>query len=66
MYARKQLLIWTAVIFVLNLVLLTKLRDDAATARTQLEELTPTELTQIDLTNLLGPNTLPLMTRTRN
>ena len=57
MYARKQLLIWTAVIFVLNLVLLTKLRDDAATARTQLEELTPTELTQIDLTNLLGPNT---------
>ena len=41
MYARKQLLIWTAVIFVLNLVLLTKLRDDAATARTQLEELTP-------------------------
>ena len=44
MYARKQLLIWTAVIFVLNLVLLTKLRDDAATARTQLEELTPTEL----------------------
>ena len=57
MYARKQLLIWTAVIFVLNLVLLTKLRDDAATARTQLEELTPTELTQIDLTNLLESNT---------
>ena len=58
MYARKQLLIWTAVIFVLNLVLLTKLRDDAATARTQLEELTPTELTQIDLTNLLESNTV--------
>ena len=58
MYARKQLLIWTAIIFVLNLVLLTKLRDDAATARTQLEELTPTELTQIDLTNLLESNTV--------
>ena len=58
MYARKQLLIWTAVIFVLNLVLLTKLRDDAATARTQLEELTPTELTQIDITNLLESNTV--------
>ena len=58
MYARKQLLIWTAVIFVLNLVLFTKLRDDAATARTQLEELTPTELTQLDLTNLLEPNTV--------
>ena len=57
MYARKQLLIWTAVIFVLNLVLFTKLRDDAATARTQLEELTPTELTQLDLTNLLESNT---------
>ncbi len=57
MYARKQLLIWTAVIFVLNLVLFTKLRDDAATARTQLEELTPTELTQINLTNLLESNT---------
>lgn len=56
MYARKQVLIWTAVIFVLNLVLFTKLRDNAATARTQLEELTPTELTQIDLTNLLEPN----------
>jgi len=56
MYARKQVLIWTAVIFVLNLVLFTKLRDDAATARTQLEELTPTELTQIDLTNLLESN----------
>ena len=53
MYARKQLLIWTAVIFVLNLVLFTKLRDDAATARTQLEELTATELTQLDLINLL-------------
>ena len=58
MYARKQLLIWTAVIFVLNLVLLTKLRDNAATARTQLEELTPTELTQLDLTNLLESNTV--------
>ena len=57
MYARKQLLIWTAVILVLNLVLLTKLRDDTATARTQLEELTPTELTQLDLTNLLESNT---------
>ena len=58
MYARKQLLIWTAVIFVLNLVLFAKLRDDAATARTQLEELTPTELTQLDLTNLLESNTV--------
>ena len=58
MYARKQVLIWTAVIFVLNLVLLTKLRDDAATAKTQLEELTPTELTQIDLTSLLESNTV--------
>ena len=58
MYARKQLLIWTAVIFVLNLVLFTKLRDDAATARTQLEELTPTELTQLDLTNLLESDTV--------
>ena len=58
MYARKQLLIWTAVIFVLNLVLFTKLRDDAATARTQLEELTPIELTQINLTNLLESNTV--------
>lgn len=58
MYARKQLLIWTAVIFVLNIVLLAKLRDDSATARTQLEELTPTELTQIDLTNLLESNTV--------
>lgn len=55
MYARKQVLIWTALIFVLNLVLLTKLRDNAATARTQLEELTPTELTQIDIANLLEP-----------
>ena len=58
MYARKQLLIWTAVIFVLNIVLLAKLRDDSATARTQLEELTPTELTQLDLTNLLESNTV--------
>ena len=58
MYARKQLLIWTAVIFVLNIVLLAKLRDDSATARTQLEELTPTELTQINLTNLLESNTV--------
>ena len=58
MYARKQLLIWTAVIFVLNLVLFTKLRDDAATARTQLEELTPTELTQLDLINLLESGTV--------
>lgn len=53
MYARKQVLIWTAIIFVLNIVLLAKLRDDAATARTQLEELTPTELTQINITDLL-------------
>ena len=58
MYARKQMLIWTAVIFVLNLVLFTKLRDDAATARTQLEELTPTELTQLDLTNLFESGTV--------
>ena len=58
MYARKQLLIWTVVIFVLNIVLLAKLRDDAATARTQLEELTPTELTQLDFTNLLESNTV--------
>ena len=58
MYARKQLLIWTAVIFVLNLLLFTKLRDDAATARTQLEELTPTELTQLDFTNLLESETI--------
>ena len=58
MYARKQVLIWTAVIFVLNLVLFTKLRDDAATARTQLEELTPIELTQLDLTNLLVSDTV--------
>lgn len=56
MYARKQLLVWTAIIFVLNIVLLAKLRDDAATARTQLEELTPTELTQINITDLLGPD----------
>ena len=53
MYARSQLLIWIAVIFALNLVLLAILRDNPATARTQLEELTPTELTQIDLANLL-------------
>ena len=58
MYARKQLLIWTAIIFVLNIVLLAKLRDDAATARTQLEELTPTELTQINITDLLGPDAI--------
>lgn len=58
MYARKQLLVWTAVIFVLNIVLLAKLRDDSATARTRLEELTPTELTQIDLTNFLESNTV--------
>ena len=58
MYARRQMLVWTAVIFVLNLVLFTKLRDDAATARTQLEELTPTELTQLDLTNLLESETV--------
>ena len=56
MYARSQLLIWTCVIFVLNLVLFTKLRDDAATARTQLEELTPTELIQIDIAELLELN----------
>ena len=58
MCARKQMLIWTAVIFVLNLVLFTKLRDDAATARTQLEELTPTELTQLDITTLLESDTV--------
>ncbi len=58
MYARSQLLIWTAIIFMLNLVLLVKLRDNAATARTQLEELTPTELIQIDITNMLGPNSV--------
>lgn len=58
MYARKQLLIWTAIIFVLNIVLLARLRDDAATARTQLEELTPTELTQINITDLLGPDAI--------
>ncbi len=56
MYARKQLLIWTSIIFVLNIVLLAKLRDNAATAKTQLEELTPLELTQIDITELLGPD----------
>ena len=58
MYARKQLLIWTSVIFVLNIVLLAKLRDDSATARTQLEELTPIELSQLDVAELLEPNTL--------
>ena len=58
MYARKQVLIWAAVIFVLNIVLLAKLRDDSATARTQLEELTPVELSQLDITELLEPNTL--------
>ena len=55
MYARYQLLIWISVIVVLNLVLLTTLRDNSATARTQLEELTPTELTEIDVANLLEP-----------
>lgn len=58
MYARKQVLIWAAVIFVLNIVLLAKLRDDSATARTQLEELTPVELSQLDITELLEPNTV--------
>ena len=58
MYARKQVLIWAAVIFVLNIVLLAKLRDDSATARTQLEELTPVELSQLDITELLESNTL--------
>lgn len=58
MYARKQLLIWTAIIFVLNIVLLAKLHDDSATARTQLEELTPIELSQLDVTELLEPVTL--------
>ena len=58
MYAQKQLLIWTAIIFVLNIVLLAKLHDDSATARTQLEELTPIELSQFDVTELLDPNTL--------
>ena len=58
MYARYQLLIWTSIIFVLNLVLLTILRDNAATAKTQLEELTPTELTQIDIANLLDSSSL--------
>lgn len=58
MYARKQLLIWTAIIFVLNIVLLAKLRDDSATARTQLEELTPIELSQLDVKELLEPVTL--------
>ena len=58
MYAQKQLLIWTTIIFVLNIVLLAKLRDDSATARTQLEELTPIELSQLDVTELLEPVTL--------
>ncbi len=58
MYARKQLLIWTSIIFVLNIVLLAKLHDGSATARTQLEELTPIELSQLDVTELLDPNTL--------
>ena len=53
MYARSQLLIWTSVIVVLNIVLLAVLRDNPATARTQLDELTPTELTQLDIANLL-------------
>ncbi len=57
MYARYQLLIWTSVIFMLTLALLTILRDNAATAKTQLEELTPTELTQIDIEDLLESNT---------
>ena len=56
MYARSQLVIWTAIIFVLNLALLVKLRDNAATAKTQLEELTPTELSQIDIADLLDSN----------
>lgn len=58
MYARKQLLIWTSIIFVLNIVLLAKLHNGSATARTQLEELTPIELSQLDVTELLDPNTL--------
>lgn len=58
MRARYQLLIWISVIVVLNLVLLTTLRDNSATARTQLEELTPMELTQIDIANLLEPTAL--------
>ena len=58
MYARKQLLIWTTIIFVLNIVLLAKLRDDSATARTQLEELTPIELSQLNVTELVDPVTL--------
>ena len=57
MYARKQFLIWTAIIFVLNIVLLAKLQEDSATARTQLEELTPVELSQLDVTELLEPVT---------
>ena len=56
MYARSQLVIWTVIIFVLNLVLLVKLRDNAATAKTQLEELTPTELSQIDIAYMLDSN----------
>ncbi len=58
MYARKQVLIWATVIFALNIVLLAKLHDDSATARTQLEELTPVELSQLDITELLEPNTV--------
>lgn len=58
MYARKQVLIWITVISALNIVLLAKLHDDSATARTQLEELTPVELSQLDITELLEPNTL--------
>jgi LysM repeat protein len=58
MYARSQLLIWTAIIFVLNLVLLVKLRDNAATARTQLEELTPTELSQINIADMFDSDAL--------
>lgn len=58
MYARKQVLIWVTVISALNIVLLAKLHDDSATARTQLEELTPIELSQLDVTELLEPNTV--------
>ena len=42
----------------LNIVLLAKLRDDSATARTQLEELTPIELSQLDVAELVDPVTL--------
>ena len=58
MYARKQVLIWITVISALNIVLLAKLHDDSATARTQLEELTPVELSQLDITELLEPDIL--------